>query len=294
MQSIPVPCGSWAQTSSGPVRLKTGLEVPDKAALPRRGCFILSWFGAWLHVRQPDVPKSGTTRHTVITEYLGGRPGRQSKYKDGVFPAAQDGLSLVSSQICLRQPQTCLGWTARRAPSHEADGVWERKLVAADFWVGNHWAAVNRLSLLQGTTSNTNRRPPRAASGPAQHRRLGRSAAWLQLPSSPEMGIWRQSAASRTPKRAPNATKCNPRGLNNRNPCIPCSSSVTVGVGGRAAAGHFFFPAALQRACFVLPAAYATSPQARRLHPLFSTASLPCFLYFCILYRYLYRYTFCS
>ena len=170
---------------------------------------------------------------------------------------------------------------------------WERKLIAADFLAGNHWAAVNRLSLLQGTTSGTNRRPPPEASGPTSIGALAGLRPGLQLPARRK---WAFGANQRLPER-PNAT---PVRSTIGNPCIPCSSSVTVGVGGCVGTQGrsrplFFFPAALQRA--VLRSCYQQLTLPPRRHEDCILCSGFCtdteyFLCFCT--GTTYQYSFCS
>lgn len=97
----------------------------------------------------------------------------------------------------------------------------------------NHWAAVNRLSLLEPCCKG----PLISGSSPGQHR-----SPWLAVAAlaGPLVSVWlvsqlagnghrRQSAASRTPK-------CNPVDSTITNPCIPCSSSC----GQCRSTGHYF------------------------------------------------------
>lgn len=86
---------------------------------------------------------------------------------------------------------------------HEAAGVWARKLLLADNWGCNQWAAVNGLSLLQGT-SNT---------GIESRRAIGALAGLGRPPSSPE---WVPAPISGFQN-----ARMQPREFNNQEPLRP-------------------------------------------------------------------------
>ena len=161
--------------------------------------------------------------------------------------------SLVSSRICLRQPATAARACSRRGSKSRGrwsfgSGNWS----PLTFWRATTGQLSTGFSLLQGTTSNTNRRPPRAASGPAQHRRLGRSAAWLQLPARRK---WAFGANQRLPER-PNAPQMQPNatpvGSTIGTPASPVRhQSPLVWVGGpQPATFSFQLPCSAHASCY--------------------------------------------
>ncbi len=194
--------------------------------------------------------------------------------------------SLVSSRICLRQPETAARACSRRGS--KSRGRWS-------FGSGN-WSP---LTFWRATTGQLStgfpccKGPPAAPmGGPRRRHRAPLSIgalAGLRPGSSSQLAgnghlapISGFQNAQTRPKCSQNATPVNPRGLNNRDPLHPLFviSHRWCGWTQGRSRPLFFFPAVLRAQCFVLPAAYATSLQAQRLHLFFTE-------YLVSLYQYL-------